>query len=154
MFALLAQVDPVAADACAEGLPAVQHLACTLFGAESAAHTIEGLTYYVIAVVGALMLQVFAPDTATAVTARPFLQRWFGERSERFYFRTDFVITVFLGALIAVLIYSPSSTTQALVAGVGWAAAVSALVARTGGSPRETPSGAAPGADGAESDGD
>ncbi len=153
MIALLAQADPITANACADGLPAVQHLACSLFGADGAAHNIEAVTYYVIAVVGALMLQVFAPDTATAVSARPFLQRWFGERSERFYFRTDFVITVFLGALIAVLIYSPSSTTQALVAGVGWAAAVSALVARTGATPRDTPSSAAAGADEAESDG-
>jgi len=88
------------------------------------------LDHYLVALVGVLLLHIFAPASADAATARPFLEKWFEDRSDRFYFRANIILTVFLGAAIAVIYFQPDSTYKALFAGVGWGAAISWLVSR------------------------
>ncbi|WP_415894372.1 hypothetical protein ACMXYN_08420 [Neptuniibacter sp. PT8_73] len=56
------------------------------------------------------------------------LQRLFPERQKVFYDRMDFVLTVFLGAAVGAVLFSPSNPVQAVTAGLGWVSAVNILM--------------------------
>lgn len=91
---------------------------------------VEHLPLFLVAVVGVLVVHIFAPDTAESATARPFLERWFEGRTERFYFRMNVALTVCVGAFVSVIYFAPNDPTKALVAGMGWSAAIAFLLGR------------------------
>ncbi|WP_158930185.1 hypothetical protein [Acidisphaera sp. S103] len=59
--------------------------------------------------------------------SQKFLTKFFPNRTPRFYFRSDFVLSAIIGTCIGIILYSPKTGYQALAAGVGWTAAFSLL---------------------------
>ena len=54
--------------------------------------------------------------------SREFLMGVLPGRTDAFYARSDFVLTVIIGTFIGIILYSPSTALRALAAGVGWTA--------------------------------
>ena len=58
-----------------------------------------------------------------------FLKRFFPNRSDAFYLRTDFAMSAIIGTVIGIILYSPHTAYQALAAGLGWTAAFNVVSA-------------------------
>lgn len=57
-----------------------------------------------------------------------FLRRIVPNHSDTFYFRCDFVLMSFTGALIGLITFAPQGIYQALAAGFGWTGAMNVLL--------------------------
>src|SRR5215468_8725991 len=57
-----------------------------------------------------------------------FLKKMIPNRSDTFYYRTDFVLMSCSGALIGLITFSPQGIYQALAAGFGWTGAMNVLL--------------------------
>src|SRR5262245_51555389 len=55
------------------------------------------------------------------------LEKLFPARQQSFYYRVDFLLSTVLGAILGTIIYQPSTSIQALAAGLGWVGAVNIL---------------------------
>lgn len=83
--------------------------------------------YYVITLFGAIAMNVFSLKKGFE-GAIPFLKRFFPERAQVFYDRTDFLLVSFSGSIIGTIFFAPASTVEALAAGFGWVGAVNVLL--------------------------
>jgi hypothetical protein len=75
-----------------------------------------------VTLLGCVTAYIFSEQKGLKSSSR-FLKSFFPERSEAFYFRTDFIISALVGTCIGIILYSPITEYQALAAGVGWTAA-------------------------------
>ena len=83
--------------------------------------------YFVIAVLGAAVAEMFTSKRAGQSSAA-FWSTHFPQKTELFHVRCDFAAKVFLGSVIALIAIAPETERQALTAGFGWAAALSAFM--------------------------
>lgn len=82
--------------------------------------------YFLIAVLGSTAAQLFTNKQAEFNSVN-FWVSHFPDRSDVFHLRCDFVAKALLGSLVALLAVAPETERQALTAGFGWAAAISAM---------------------------
>jgi len=57
-----------------------------------------------------------------------FLKRMIPNRTDIFYFRCDFILMSFSGALIGLITFAPPDIYHALAAGFGWTGAMNVLL--------------------------
>jgi hypothetical protein len=81
------------------------------------------LKYVVAAMVGAAGMYVFSSRRGFD-NSRNFLQRMKPGKSDTFYNRSDFAVVTVLGGLIGYLFFAPQDVPRALIAGLGWTAAL------------------------------
>lgn len=57
-----------------------------------------------------------------------FLKRIIPDKSDTFYYRSDFLLVSVSGTIIGLITFSPQSVYQALAAGFGWTGAMNVLL--------------------------
>lgn len=84
---------------------------------------------YLVTLFGSTAMYVFTQSKKGFVGAKHFLKKMFPDRSEAFYFRTDFLLVVIFGSAIGFIVFSPHESLEALAAGFGWVGAMNTLLA-------------------------
>jgi hypothetical protein len=82
--------------------------------------------------------------------SRDFLRKFFPGHTKAFYLRCDFALSVLVGTVIGIILYSPTSAYQALAAGLGWTAAFNIASAERRAQSQEVGGDAPPAAAGGE----
>lgn len=82
---------------------------------------------YITTLFGATAMYVFSLNRGFQ-GAIDFLKRFFPNRPESFYARVDFFVVILAGSIIGFILFSPSTTIQALCAGLGWVGAMNTIV--------------------------
>jgi uncharacterized protein YoxC len=76
--------------------------------------------YYMMTLLGAFLNPLFSSTGTCDHTSLPLLHRIFPNKSETFYNRTDFIVTVIVGSILGYVVMEPSTTFTAIAGGFGW----------------------------------
>lgn len=71
------------------------------------------------------LLSLYSDDFKGTI---PFIKKMFPNKKDTFYFRLDFIILPFIGALLAYVLLDPSSLKSSIFAGLSWSGTLIAML--------------------------
>jgi len=85
--------------------------------------------YYLLTLFSASLMNIFSLHKGFK-GAEEFLKTFWPGRSDRFYFRINFITVAVSGSIIGMIFYAPDSGLKSLVAGFSWVGALNTLMNR------------------------
>lgn len=74
------------------------------------------------------VLSLYAPEFKGT---KPFLEKLIPQKTEKFYFRLDFLILPIIGALLGYVLLEPTNFKTSLFTGLSWSGALSAILKKS-----------------------
>ena len=105
----------------------MKNLLSWLLAEEAGLKLIWAVVIYFIAMLGAMLMYLFASSRGLESTV-PRLRQLLPGKSDTFYYRMDFCLVILIGSAVGYIFFEPKQSIQALAAGCGWVGALNVLL--------------------------